>query len=103
MLTSKQRAFLRTMSNHLEAQYQIGEDGLSENSIKQMDEYLTVHEILKVNVQNNLDVAIKELAAETATRLNAENVQVVGKRFVLYRHSAQQAQKGRAIILPKSK
>lgn len=103
MLTSKQRAFLRTMANGLEAQYQIGKDGLSDNSVKQMDEYLNVHELLKVNVQNSLDVDIKELAAETAARLHAENVQVVGKRFVLYRHSVQQAQKGRAIVLPKSK
>ncbi len=98
MLTSKQRAFLRAMANTLETGYQIGKDGISDNSIKQIDEYLEAHELLKVHVQNTLDTDIKQLAAETAQAVRAELVQVVGKRFILYRYSAKRAQKGKAIV-----
>ncbi len=101
MLTSKQRAYLRALANHLPAQYQIGKDGLNDNSIKQMDEYLLAHELLKVNVQNNLDADIKALAMTAAEALHAETVQQVGKRFILYRHSRALAEKGKAIVLPR--
>lgn len=101
MLTSKQRAYLRAMANHLPAQYQIGKDGLNDNSLKQMDEYLLAHELLKVNVQNNLDVDVKELAGTAAAVLHAETIQQLGKRFVLYRHSRALVEKGKAIVLPR--
>ncbi len=102
MLNSKQRAFLRAKANGLEAQYQIGKAGLCENSLVQMDEYLLAHELLKVNVQNNLDVDIRELAEEVAVALQAQTVQILGKKFVLYRPSPKLRAKGKALVLPKN-
>ena len=47
MLTSKQRAYLRSLANSAETILQVGKEGISENLIKQGDDALTAREIIK--------------------------------------------------------
>lgn len=102
MLTSKQRAHLRSMANGLPAAHQIGKDALSAQGIKQIDDYLEQHELIKVVVRKSLDCDIRALADQAAADLGAECVQVVGRRFVLYRYSGKRAAEGKAIALPRA-
>lgn len=89
MLTGKQRSFLKSMANTMDPIFQLGKNGLTENFIKQVDVVLESKEIVKINVLNNNALEAKEAALELANHLEAEFVQSMGNKFVLYRESKE--------------
>ena len=97
-MTSKQRAFLRGMANSLETIFQVGHGGIGEQLIRQVDETLAVRELIKLRVLETSPVSAREAADTIAPRVQAEVVQVIGSRFVLYR-----AAKEPKINLPKAR
>lgn len=89
MLTGKQRSFLKSLANTIDPIFQLGKNGLTESFIKQVDVVLQTRELVKVNVLNNSGLEAKEVAIELSKELNAEFVQSLGKKFVLYRESKE--------------
>ena len=66
---------------------QVGKNDLSENAIKQADETIEKRELIKCSVLDGSGLTAKEAGEGLAEELNAELVQVIGNRFVLYRRS----------------
>lgn len=87
MLTSKQRAALRAMATSLDTILRIGKGGVTDTVIRQADTALTARELIKCSVLENAPVSIREAADELAERVNADVVQVIGSRAVLYRRN----------------
>ena len=87
MLTSKQRASLRSLSNDFQAIMQVGKGGVTENLLKTVSDALEARELIKLTVLENSGYTTKEAANEIAEALGADVVSVVGKKFVLYRES----------------
>ena len=92
MLTSKQRAQLRGIANSYETIFQIGKGGINDQLIKQIDDALTARELIKLRVLETAPVSVREAADETARKVDADVVQVIGTRFVLYRESKDNKQ-----------
>lgn len=88
-MTSKQRAYLRSLANTEPTILHIGKDGISDNLLKQAYDALEKRELIKATVQKGSALTAKEACAELAERLHAEPVQVIGNRFVLYRESRE--------------
>lgn len=88
MLTSKQRASLRSMANTMETILYIGKDGITENTVKEAYDALEAREIIKGTVQQNCELSAREALDELCDRVHAEPVQCIGRRFVLYRESS---------------
>lgn len=97
MLTSKQRSYLKSLSNTMEPIFQVGKGGVSENMIKQYDEALEARELIKSSVLNNSVISARDICEEIAEAVSAEVVQVIGNKFVLYRESREK----KAIVLPR--
>jgi len=87
MITSKQRAALRSMSNDMPAIIQVGKGGIGENLLKTVSDALEARELIKLCVLDNSDYSAREAANEISEELGAEVVSVVGRKFVLYRES----------------
>ena len=87
MLNSKQRAYLRSLAVHIDTIFQIGKGGINENMTEQISNALEARELIKLRVLDNSDYSSREAAEEIAEIVNADVVQVVGTRFVLYRES----------------
>ena len=83
MLTSKQRSYLRGMANGIDSIFQVGKGGINQNLIKQLDDALEARELIKVNVLPNAEEDVKDIFHRLAQELSAEEVQVIGNRFVL--------------------
>ena len=96
MLNSKERAFLRSMANGIDAIFQIGKGGITEELCHQIENCLEARELMKVRVLENSGYTAKEAALEIADKTGAEVVSVVGTKFVLYRES----EKKKRIELP---
>lgn len=97
LLTSKQRAFLRSMANSIEPILHVGKGEISPAMLKQADDALTAREIIKGKVLENSPLTSRQAAEEIAASVNAEVVQVIGRTFVLYREN----KKNPVIKLPK--
>ena len=89
MLTGKQRSYLKSLAMEMDAAVYIGKAGLTETVEREVDAYLTAHELVKVKVQEGADITPKEAAEIIARELGAEYVQAIGRKFVLYRQSKE--------------
>ncbi len=96
MITSKQRAYLRSLANPIPTIMQIGKGGLTENLLKTVSDALEARELIKLNVLENSGEDAYDLLQELAAQLDAEPVAVVGRKIVLYRAS----EKKPVIVLP---
>ena len=86
-LTKKQIQQLRGMANKLNPIVQVGKNDLSENAIKQADDIIERRELIKGSVLDGSGLTAKEAGEGLAEQLDAELVQVIGNRFVIYRRS----------------
>lgn len=99
MLTSKQRAYLRSLANPIDTIVMVGKSGMSPELVKQADDALTARELIKGRALETAPLSAREVAEELAKETNSEVVQVIGTRFVLYRRHPKEPK----IILPKGK
>ena len=86
-MDSKTRAFLRAKAASLTPTVIIGKDGISENLILQIDGVLETRELVKISCLDSFDAEPKYLINELANMLNAEPVQAIGRKMVIYRYS----------------
>ena len=87
MLNSRQRAQLRGMANDYETILQVGKSGISENTIKQVNDALEARELIKLRVLETCPLSSREAADELSLATKCDVVQVIGSRFILYRES----------------
>ncbi|MBO5089950.1 MAG: ribosome assembly RNA-binding protein YhbY [Clostridia bacterium] len=87
MLNSRQRAQLRGIANDYETILQVGKSGISENTIKQVNDALEARELIKLRVLETCPISSRQAADELAVATKADVVQVIGSRFILYRES----------------
>ena len=99
MLTSKQRAYLRSLANGIDTILMIGKGEISDNIIMQTDTALNARELIKGKALENSAYSSREAAEILAERCRAEVVQVIGSKFVLYRRNPDEPK----IELPKAK
>ena len=88
-MTSKQRAYLRSLANTMDPIVHVGKDGVNENMVKQVSDALEARELIKGTVQQNCEFSAKEALELLCEKVHAEPVQCIGSRFVLYRRSRQ--------------
>ena len=97
MLTSKQRAQLRGMANQMDTILQIGKTGITEQTVKQLDDALIARELIKIRTRETCPTTPRESADKLEKELKADVVQVIGTKIVLYRPNP----KNRQIVLMK--
>ncbi len=97
-MTSKQRAYLRSLANELEPVVQIGKSGVTPETVTAVGEAFSTHELIKLGVLKNCAEEPHAIADCVAERTHAEVVQVIGKKIVLYR----QDRKNPKIVLPRA-
>lgn len=97
MLTSKQRAYLRSLANDMDTILMVGKGGIGDDVIKKADDALAAREIIKAKVLETAPLSVRETAEQVALRTSSEVVQVIGSKFVLYRKNPKEPK----ITLPK--
>lgn len=99
MITSKQRAYLRSMAHGIQPIFQIGKGGVTEEIIKQLSNALEARELIKVHILETAFLDTKTACNDIAAQLGAEPVQAIGSKFVLYKQAENV--KNRKIELPR--
>ncbi|MEM9293008.1 MAG: YhbY family RNA-binding protein [Acidobacteriota bacterium] len=83
-LSSSQRKQLRGLAHHLQPVVHIGERGLADTVMLELDEALQRHELIKIRFVDFLDEK-KRLLGEIEERLAARSAGTVGHVAILYR------------------
>ena len=89
MLTSHQRANLKSIANQIDTIVTVGKNGINEDLIKQVQDALTAREIIKGQVLPSSPKGVQESADEIASKTLSQVVQVIGKKFVLYKNNPE--------------
>lgn len=99
-LSTKQIAHLRGLAHSLNPVVMIGNNGLTENVVKEIELNLNVHELIKVQVAGDDRVARKAIYEEICTLTNAVAVHHIGKQLVFYRASSTVKESAK-VVIPK--
>lgn len=87
MITSSQRARLRSMAQNINPIFQIGKNGIGDNQILDISLALDLHELVKISVLRNADTDAKTVLNAICGLTGAEPVTAIGNKIVIYRRS----------------
>lgn len=87
MITTKQRAKLKSLAMTMPDLAQIGKEGVSESVIQSLNQVLDARELVKIKIQKNCDYTAKEIVGKLQDVLKCEIVLVVGSKVIIYRQS----------------
>lgn len=98
MLTSKQRARLRSLAGALEPVVMVGKGGVTDNVVREVENAFNTRELLKGRVLESAMMTAREVSDELAARTHSDGVQAIGGVFVLYRENRDLAEEKRIKI-----
>ncbi len=84
-MTSKQRAYLKSLASNLNPVFQVGKSSLTPELTEAIGEAFNKNELIKVAVLKNCADDPTKIAQMVAERTHSQLVQVIGKKFVLYK------------------
>lgn len=96
-MTSKQRSYLKGLAMNIEPVFQIGKSSVTPENVEAISEVFNTRELVKISILKNCLDDPKEVANTVAERTRSQVVQVIGKKFVLYKPFKENPK----IILPK--
>ena len=96
-MTSKQRSYLKGLAMNIDPVFQIGKASVTPENIEAIAEVFNTRELVKIAVLKNCIDDPKEIANVVAERTRSQVVQVIGKKFVLYKPFKENPK----IVLPK--
>ena len=89
-ITSKQRAQLRGLAMEEDTIIQVGKGGITENLVASVNAALKARELVKGKVLENSMLTAREACDALCQASNAEGVQVIGNKFVLYKRNQKE-------------
>ncbi|MDY5845135.1 MAG: ribosome assembly RNA-binding protein YhbY [Bariatricus sp.] len=96
-MTSKQRAYLKSLAMTMDPILQIGKSSVTPEVTASVAEALEARELIKIHVLQNCADDVRQLAEVLAERTHSQVVQVIGKKIVLYKEGKDDKKK---IVLP---
>lgn len=96
-MTTKQRAYLKSLAMTMDPIFQIGKNSMTPELTKAVTEALQARELIKISVLKNCADNPRDLADMMAERTKSQVVQVIGKKIVLYKEGKE---KNKKIQLP---
>lgn len=90
-LTVKQKLYLKSRAHNLKPVVMVGQKGITDNLIKEADNAMNTHELIKIKIAGERETR-EAAAAEIAARTNSGLVQIVGSNATLFRKRKEKSQ-----------
>ncbi len=88
-LTNSQKKFLRQSAHHLKPVIWVGQHGITDSLINEIEQALERHELIKIKLRmgerEERDIGINEICEKTG----AENIQRVGNILTIYKKNRE--------------
>lgn len=79
LLSSEKKAKLKGLAHHLKPVVQVGNQGLSENVVKEIAQNLEVHELIKIQLPGNTDAQEKKASEENFKNHLPKHAHLIGR------------------------
>jgi RNA-binding protein len=89
MLTGKQKRFLRGLGHGIKPVIMVGKGEISAALIRETDEALASHELIKVKILESCLLDREVVARGVADACTADIAQILGRTFLLYRRAKE--------------
>ena len=89
MLSREQKKHLRALAHGRGVILRIGQNGLTDNVLAELDQALNHHELVKISIRVGDREARDAIVAAMAEHSGAEPVQKIGNTVVLYRRNRE--------------
>jgi RNA-binding protein len=96
-LTTAQNRTLKKLAHGLKPVVIVGQHGLSENVLNEIDTTLNTHELIKVKMAGADKADREALSSEIVKQLSTELVQIIGRTAIFYRPNPKKT-KNRIIL-----
>ena len=83
-MTGRQKRHLRSLAHTLKPIINLGKQGISRETRREIESQLLDHELIKCKVLDSCPLSKKECAEEISTMKEIEVVQVIGKTLILF-------------------
>jgi len=97
-LSNNQQRHLRSLAHHLKPVVLLGQHGLKDSVMEEIDIALSSHELIKIRVAAGDRDERSQLIEQIAKRSGAELVQTIGHIAVLFRRNPEKPK----VVLPAS-
>ena len=84
-LTNNQKKYLRSLAHNLKPFVMIGQNGLSESVLTEIDSTMLKHELIKIKLRVDNRKEKQQILEKIIEFSHAELVQVIGGVLVIYR------------------
>ena len=88
-MTSKQRAYLKSLASTLDPVFQVGKSSLTPEITEAVSECFNRNELIKIAVLKNCMDDPRAIAEVLGERTHSQVVQVIGRKIVLYKESKE--------------
>jgi RNA-binding protein len=88
-LTARERAHLKARAHALEPVIHVGNAGVTDTLVSELDRALTAHELIKIKIAGDDREQRVAIGDDLSTRTNATVVHRVGKVLLLWRPRAE--------------
>ena len=88
-MTTKQRAYLKSLAMNMSPILSLGKNSVTPEFVNSVSEALKARELIKVNVLKNCEDSPEDVARIVAERTRSVLVQVIGRKFVLYKRNEE--------------
>ncbi len=88
-MNSKQISYLRGLAHNLSPVVMIGNNGLTESVLKEIDVNLNAHELIKIKVMSDDRALRAQMLTDICSQSSAIAVHNIGKQLVIYRQSSK--------------
>ena len=92
-MTTKQRAYLKSLAMTMEPIFQIGKSSMTPGLTQAISEALGARELIKISVLKNCADDPRELAEIISERTRSQIVQIIGKKIILYKEGKDEKKK----------
>lgn len=103
MITTKQRAYLRSLAASLSPIMQVGKNGITENLIKTLSDSLEAHELIKLTVLEACPMTPREVSDALCEALHCDAVQTIGRKISFYRPASDPTKRRIQQELPRER
>ena len=88
-LSETQKRHLRTLGHHLKPVVWIGQHGLKDTVIAEIEQALDSHELIKVKIVADRDTRV-QIASDIRSRTQAESIHAIGQMLILFRRNEKE-------------
>lgn len=86
-MKGRERADLRSQAHHLDPAIHIGAAGITPAVLDAIADVLRSHELIKIAIGRDAGLVPRDIAGALARELDAEVIQVIGRKVTLYRRT----------------